>query len=55
LPEKEIEIFDVSGKLIREITLMGTGQEIKIPLKGMNPGIYFLQLGKETKKFIVAK
>jgi len=29
--------------------------EIKMPLKGMNPGIYFLQLGKETKKFIVAK
>ena len=55
LPVKEIEIFDVSGKLIREITLMGTGQEIKIPLKGIKPGIYFLQLGKETKKFIVAK
>ena len=25
LPVKEIKIFDVSGKLIREITLMGTG------------------------------
>jgi YVTN family beta-propeller protein len=55
LPVKEIKIFDVSGKLIREIILMGTGQEIKIPLKGIKPGIYFLQLGKETKKFIVAK
>jgi hypothetical protein len=55
LPVKEIEIFDVSGKLIKEIAFTGTGQEIKISLKGINPGIYFLQLGKETKKFIVAK
>jgi len=55
LPVKEIEIFDVSGKLIREITLMGTGQEIKIPLKGINPGTYFIKFGTEVKKFIVVK
>jgi uncharacterized delta-60 repeat protein len=30
-------------------------RETKISLKRMNPGIYFLQLGKLTKKFIVTK
>jgi hypothetical protein len=28
---------------------------VKISLKGINPGIYFLRLGKETKKFLVVK
>ena len=56
-----IKMFDVCGKMIREIasaTMLprndGTG-EIKVSLKGINPGIYFLRLGKETKKFIVVK
>ncbi len=51
----ELKIFDASGKLIKGIVLMGTDQEIKIPLKGMNPGIYFLQLGNEAKRFVVVK
>jgi len=50
-----LKIFDVSGKLIKEVALTDTDQEIKIPLKGINPGIYFLQLGKETKKFLIVK
>ena len=29
--------------------------EMKISLKGISPGIYFLRLGKETKKFLVVK
>jgi hypothetical protein len=29
--------------------------EIKIPLKGIKPGIYFLRIGTETKKFLVLK
>uniref|UniRef100_A0A7C6A7Z7 T9SS type A sorting domain-containing protein n=1 Tax=candidate division WOR-3 bacterium TaxID=2052148 RepID=A0A7C6A7Z7_UNCW3 len=41
--------------MIKEVALTGTDKEIKIPLKGINQGIYFLQLGKETKKFLVAK
>jgi len=56
---QNLKIFDVSGKLIREIASAsprndGMG-EIKILLKGINPGIYFLRLGKETKKFLVVK
>ena len=57
LSAKTIKIFDVSGKLIKEIASPrndGIG-EAKISLKGINPGIYFLRLGKETKKFLVVK
>jgi len=50
-----LKIFDVSGKLIKEIALTGTGQEIKISLQGINPGIYFIRLGTEVKKFLVVK
>jgi hypothetical protein len=50
-----LKLFDISGKMIKEIVAPTDKNEIKIPLKGINPGIYFLQLGKETKKFIVAK
>jgi hypothetical protein len=68
-----IKIFDVSGKMIREIASatdlrfasqsIGTRSalrndrviETKISLKGINPGIYFLRVGKETKKFLVVK
>jgi hypothetical protein len=50
-----IKIFDVSGKLVKEIALTGTDQEIKIPLKEINPGIYFIKLGSEVKKFLVVK
>ncbi len=63
-----LKIFDVSGKLIREIKIpkltlnsfqgkvqYDRSQEIKISLKGIKPGIYFLRLGAETKKFLVIK
>ena len=59
LPVKEIKIFDVSGKMIREIasaTMLPRNDDVvKISLKGINPGIYFLRTGKETKKFLVVK
>jgi Secretion system C-terminal sorting domain len=66
-----LKIFDVSGKLVNEIATptefasqsIGTRSalrndrngEIKISLKGISPGIYFLKIGKETKKFLVVK
>ncbi len=55
---REIKIFDVSGKLIEVLDVtsaQGHKQEIRISLKGINPGIYFLKVGKETKKFLVVK
>ena len=54
-----IKIFDVSGKMIKEIATTASqsrnDKEVKIPLKGISPGIYFLRLGKETQKFLVVK
>jgi YVTN family beta-propeller protein len=54
-----IKIFDVSGKLVKVTDNVTTAQEhkqeIKISLKGINPGIYFLQVGKEVKKLLVVK
>ncbi|MDH5185944.1 MAG: T9SS type A sorting domain-containing protein [candidate division WOR-3 bacterium] len=66
-----IKIFDVSGKLIREIASPPKAdrndKRIEISLKGINPGIYFLQIGtvestlrrgdptREVKKFLVVK
>jgi hypothetical protein len=56
---REIKIFDVSGKLVKVIDKVTSAQEHKqemnISLKGINPGIYFLQVGKEVKKFLVVR
>jgi len=55
---QNLKVFDASGKLIREVHKVTCAQENKeevISLKGINPGIYFLRLGKETKKFLVVK
>ena len=53
-----IKIFDMSGKMIRAISLSDfrwtrNDAEPEIPLKGINPGIYFLQLGAVIKKLLV--
>jgi len=54
-----MKIFDVTGKEIREIATPSARndktEEVRISLKGINPGIYFLQVGKEVKKFLVIK
>ena len=54
-----IKMFDVMGKVVNEITSPSVRndslKEIKISLKGINPGIYFLSLVKEFKKFLVVK
>lgn len=56
---KEIKIFDISGKLIKEIASVlpcnNRVEDVRISLKGINPGIYFLRLGKETKKFLIVR
>uniref|UniRef100_A0A7C3UVU9 T9SS type A sorting domain-containing protein n=1 Tax=candidate division WOR-3 bacterium TaxID=2052148 RepID=A0A7C3UVU9_UNCW3 len=50
LPVKEIEIFDVSGKLIKEIAF-SSAKEPKISLKGIKTGIYLLKIKAENKEF----
>jgi DNA-binding beta-propeller fold protein YncE len=67
---QNLKIFDVSGKLVRSLELNNSKSlkesEVRISLKGINPGIYFLQLGtvestlhpnrvREVKKFLVVK
>ncbi len=56
--DKTFKIFDVSGKLVKDekvTSAQKSKQEMKISLKEINPGVYFLRLGKETKKFLVIK
>jgi DNA-binding beta-propeller fold protein YncE len=61
MEEKYFKIFDVTGKLVSEIasrpsaTRNGKMLKTKISLKGFNPGIYFLQLGTEIRKFLIIK
>ncbi len=57
LLEKRIKIFDASGSLIKEIATPSAYNDdvVEISLKGINPGIYFLRLRKETKKFLLVK
>jgi len=53
---KTIKIFDVSGKLIKEVTTASPrNDEVKVSLNGINPGIFFLRLGTEIKKFLVVQ
>jgi len=54
-----IKIFDVSGKLVKiadKVTSpQSHKQELRISLKGINPGIYFLRFGSETRKFLAIR
>jgi hypothetical protein len=44
----QIKIFDVTGKLAKEVTLKT--QERRITLDGIKPGVYFVQVGDEMVK-----
>jgi len=48
---KKIKIFDSAGRLIKELgTAKGTS-ELEIPVSVLSPGVYFLYIGKEVKRF----
>ncbi len=49
-----IKIFDVTGKVVKELRSLGN-RELMFTLKGIKPGIYFIQVDKYTKKIIVTK
>ncbi len=57
--ENNIKIFDVSGMLIKVAETVTSEQnqkqDVRISLKGIKPGIYFLRLGNENQKFLVVK
>jgi YVTN family beta-propeller protein len=46
-----LKLFDITGKLIKEVKI--TQQEMTIPLNGIKPGIYFVEVGSITKKLII--
>ena len=50
-----IRIFDISGKLVKDFILPSQKEVVEIPLKGINPGIYFLGFKGVVKKFIFLK
>ncbi|MEO0101787.1 MAG: T9SS type A sorting domain-containing protein, partial [candidate division WOR-3 bacterium] len=54
---KRIEIYDVSGKLISvyRSPFSLKEKEVKISLKGIKDGVYFIKIGKEAKKLIVKR
>jgi len=58
---KEIKIFDVAGKLIKEIASVRNGQRndklVRISLEGIKSGVYFIQTGDERiiKKLVITK
>jgi len=51
----DVKIFDVSGRKAKELKI--TSPETAISLKGINPGVYFIQFETETKikKLVVTK
>jgi YVTN family beta-propeller protein len=53
-----VKIFDVTGKVIRVEELKSSRvNELRVSLKGLSPGIYFLQLNNEliSKKLVITK
>jgi hypothetical protein len=55
-PIAKIKIFDVTGKTVKEMNSFGVN-EVAVSLKGINSGIYFVQLDNQTtiKKLMVTK
>jgi photosystem II stability/assembly factor-like uncharacterized protein len=51
----QIKIFDVSGKIVKEVTLKR--QEVRISLDGVKNGVYFVKVGDEMvkEKLVVTK
>jgi len=46
-----LKLFDITGKLIKEVKI--TRQEMTIPLNGIRPGIYFVEVGSITEKLVI--
>ena len=51
----ELKIFDLTGRVVKALRI--SAPEVKINIKGVNPGVYFLQLKNVTKpkKLIVTR
>ena len=49
---RSVKIYDVLGTLIKTEGLVKFTNEKQISLKGINPGVYFLQINTEDTEFI---
>ena len=48
----KIEIFDISGKVLKTLNVYQTSKEFKINISDLNEGIYFIKLGNYVGKFV---
>ncbi len=48
----KIEIFDISGKVLKTIDVYQTSEELKINISDLNEGIYFIKLENYVGKFV---
>jgi hypothetical protein len=51
LTGKQISVFDANGKQV--LTTIVTGKQIIINTRKFEPGIYFLKIGNDVKRFII--
>ncbi len=52
LNKGKLQVYNATGRLVRELELSGRGGSVKIDLRGLGSGVYFLRLkaGKEIAK-----
>jgi len=48
-----LKIFDINGKLIKDVKV--TKQNMTISLKGIKPGVYFINMDANVKKLVVTR
>jgi uncharacterized delta-60 repeat protein len=55
--EAQFKVFNVFGEEVKEFTFKKHGTEYRVPLVGINPGVYFVQVRGESipKKIVVTK
>jgi uncharacterized protein YjdB len=52
---KEIRLANITGKILRKISLFGSSNEVSLSVEDLNPGIYFLQVTMEDQTRIFQK
>lgn len=49
---REIEIVDLFGRRVLKSEVRGQRSEVSINVASLSPGIYFLKVGNEVRKFV---
>jgi hypothetical protein len=53
MQNKEVILFDVSGKLLFQIPVQANISPFTLPTANLSKGVYFLQYGNRTRKLVV--